>query len=77
LRLTEGLDLERLAAVSGRLPRGRAVDELIALGLLERCGTSRLRASPAGRFVLNEVVLRLACALAPAGAAARCSVTGN
>ena len=67
LRLTEGLDLERLAAVSGLMPRARVVDELVALGLLERCGSSRLRASPAGRIVLNEVVLRLASALQPAG----------
>ena len=63
LRLTEGIDLDRLAAVGGLTPAAHAVDELIALGLLERCGVSRLRASRSGRFVLNEVVLRLSSAL--------------
>ena len=67
LRLSEGLDLERLAAVSGMRPSAHVVDELVALGLLERCDARRLRASPAGRIVLNEVVLRLASALQPAG----------
>ena len=70
LRLTEGLDLARLAGLSRLLPSARVVDELVALGLLERCGSSRLRASPAGRIVLNEVVLRLASQLQPA-----CSTT--
>ena len=36
---------------------------LISLGLIERCGESRLRASRSGQIVLNEVVLRLASAL--------------
>jgi oxygen-independent coproporphyrinogen-3 oxidase len=63
LRLSEGLDLDRLAAVSGLRPGPRAVDELIGLGLVERSGESRLRASRSGRIVLNEVVLRLASAL--------------
>ena len=47
----------------------QAVDELIGLGMLERCGDARLRAAPAGRFVLNAIVLRLASALEPAAAA--------
>jgi putative oxygen-independent coproporphyrinogen III oxidase len=63
LRLTEGLDLARLAAVGGVVPGAGAVDELIGLGLLEWCGPGRLRAAKAGRFVLNEIVLRLASAL--------------
>lgn len=66
LRLTEGLDLDRLAAISGFVPGVRALNELIALGLVERCGENRLRVAPAGRFVLNEIVLRLASALEPA-----------
>src|SRR5439155_15113981 len=37
LRLREGLDLGRLAAVSGFAPRPAAVDKLIGLGLIERC----------------------------------------
>jgi putative oxygen-independent coproporphyrinogen III oxidase len=66
LRLTEGLDLGRLAALGGLMPRRQAVDELIGLGLLERCALNRLRAAPAGRFILNEIVLRLSAALEPA-----------
>ncbi len=68
LRLSEGLDLGRLAAVSGMRPGDRAVNDLIGLGLIERYGEDRLRASRSGRIVLNEVVLRLASAMEPAGA---------
>ena len=70
LRLGEGLDLGRLAAVGGLIPAAGAIDELIELGLLEWCGPpsapGRLRAARDGRFVLNEIVLRLASALEPA-----------
>jgi oxygen-independent coproporphyrinogen-3 oxidase len=66
LRLSEGLDLDHLLAVSGMRPRPRAVSELVGLGLVERCGGSRLRATRSGQIVLNEVVLRLASALEPA-----------
>jgi oxygen-independent coproporphyrinogen-3 oxidase len=76
LRLSEGLDLARLVAVSGMRPAATVVDELVAVGLLERCDARRLRASPAGRMVLNEVVLRLACTL-QADDKARGNVTGN
>jgi hypothetical protein len=44
------------------------VNDLMGLGLIERCGEDRLRASRSGRIVLNEVVLRLASAMEPAGA---------
>jgi putative oxygen-independent coproporphyrinogen III oxidase len=77
LRLSEGLDLERLAAASGLRPAARVVDTLVALGLLERCDRNRLRASPAGRVVLNEVVLRLAASLQEAGAKTQAGVNGN
>ncbi|HKD56924.1 MAG TPA: coproporphyrinogen III oxidase, partial [Hyphomicrobiaceae bacterium] len=77
LRLSEGLDLERLAALSGRRPAAPIVDELVALGLLERCEASRLRASPAGRMVLNEVVLRLASTLQRADEKTRAALNGN
>jgi putative oxygen-independent coproporphyrinogen III oxidase len=66
LRLAEGLDLGRLAAVGGLVPAASAIDELIGLGLLEWCALRRLRATRDGRFVLNEIVLRLASALEPA-----------
>jgi putative oxygen-independent coproporphyrinogen III oxidase len=65
LRLTEGLDLDRLAAVGGLVPAASAIAELIELNLLEWSGP-RLRAARDGRFVLNEIVLRLATALEPA-----------
>jgi oxygen-independent coproporphyrinogen-3 oxidase len=63
LRLAEGLDLDRLYAVSGMRPADGAVDDLVGLGLIERRGSARLRATRSGQIVLNEVVLRLASAL--------------
>ena len=66
LRLTEGLDLGRLARLSGLAPASRAVDELCAAGLVERREPDRLRATRQGRVVLNELVLRLSSALQPA-----------
>jgi coproporphyrinogen III oxidase-like Fe-S oxidoreductase len=73
LRLGEGLDLDRLAAVGGLVPAAGTIDELMGLGLLEWCGPRRLRAARHGRFVLNEIVLRLAAALEPAFVPARVS----
>ena len=78
LRLAEGLDLDRLAAVGGVRPAATVLAELERQGLIERlaspppaCGESgcRIRATKRGRFVLNEVVLRLSAAFEPAGAA--------
>jgi oxygen-independent coproporphyrinogen-3 oxidase len=69
LRLSEGLDLDRLLAVSGMRPGARATSELLGRGLIERCGERRLRATRSGQIVLNEVVLRLASALELAEAA--------
>ena len=67
LRLSEGLDLDRLAAVSGLQPKAHVVQELSDAGLIERLGPGRrLRATRSGRIVLNAVVLRLAAALEPA-----------
>jgi len=71
LRLAEGLDLDRLAAIGGLTPAAQRIDELIGLGLLEWCGPRRLRAARDGRFVLNEVVLQVASALEPARRPAR------
>ena len=69
LRLSEGLDLDRLAAGSGLQPRAHVVQALSDAGLIERLGPGRrLRATRAGRIVLNAVVLRLAAALEPATA---------
>ena len=63
LRLSEGIDLDRLTALSGLAPNRQAVAALIERGLLERCGDSRLRATQAGRLILNEIVRRLAASL--------------
>lgn len=59
LRLTEGLDLDRLARVGGVVPSTRAIAKLQNLGMIEGVGNQRLRATRAGRFVLNELVLEL------------------
>ena len=59
LRLTEGLDLGRLEELAGLAPAPSVVARLAGLGLLERIGQNRLRATPRGRFVLNEIVRRL------------------
>ena len=66
LRLTDGIDLSRLAARTGVRPGTRAVDDLAELGLVERLGAGRLRATASGRMVLNEIVLRLAQSFVPA-----------
>jgi coproporphyrinogen III oxidase-like Fe-S oxidoreductase len=66
LRLSEGLDLARLADVSGLQPKADVVRALSDAGLIERSGPERLRATRSGRIVLNEVVLRLASSLEPA-----------
>jgi len=62
LRLTEGVALEPLA-------RAAAVSELTDLGLIEVVlggdGERRIRATPKGRFILNEIVLRLSLSLQP------------
>ena len=60
LRLVEGVDLERLAAVGGVRPSAKALARLEGLGMVERIGNRRIRATARGRFVLNEVVRQLA-----------------
>ena len=71
LRLSEGLDLQRLADLGGLMPSSARIDELVGLGLVERVGNHRVRAAPAGRFVLNELVRQLSGALEPVPAADR------
>ena len=59
LRLSEGVDLTRLAAFDGReIDQGR-VDDLEGRGLLRRNG-DRIEATTAGRLVLDRVILELA-----------------
>ena len=59
LRLSEGIDLERLAAIGGRVLDAARIDALAQEGLVERKGT-RLVATPQGRLVLNRLILELA-----------------
>jgi len=59
LRVTEGVDLDRLERLGGVAPGAATIEALCGQGLLERPSASRLRASPRGRLVLNELVLRL------------------
>lgn len=69
LRLTEGVDLDRLARHGGMRPTAAAIAELTELGLVEvipgPVGSWRLCATRKGRFVLNEIVLRLSLSFAP------------
>lgn len=63
LRLSEGIDLARLERLCGA-PLGATVSELTQHDLIETVpGTRRIRATGAGRFILNEIVLRLALSL--------------
>lgn len=60
LRLGEGIDLAGLAARTGLGPARSTIGELADLQLVEWIGSNRLRATAAGRMVLNAIVLRLA-----------------
>ena len=68
LRLTEGIDLERLAGLGRVRPSSGAMDRLIKLKMIEWQGNSRIRATQAGRFVLNEIVRQLASSFEPSPA---------
>ena len=60
LRLREGIDHARYAAMSGRdLSQGR-LDFLRRHGFVESCGPGRIRATPEGWLVLDSVVADLA-----------------
>ena len=58
LRLSEGIDLARLAAIGGTVDAKR-IDALAEEGLIARDG-KRLAATPQGRLVLNSLILELA-----------------
>ncbi|HEX6000004.1 MAG TPA: radical SAM family heme chaperone HemW [Hyphomicrobiaceae bacterium] len=62
LRLDEGIDLGRLEAMTGFAPNAATMADLVAAGLVEHRG-ERVRATAAGRIVLDQVVLRLATAM--------------
>jgi oxygen-independent coproporphyrinogen-3 oxidase len=68
LRLVEGLDLTRLAALVGRVPSRQSIEGLVSAGVLERLDAGhRIRATPDGRMILNELVLRLSRGFAAGG----------
>ncbi len=58
LRLTEGLDVERYAQLAGHVLQESSVVRLEDLGLVAREG-ERLRATEAGRPVLNAIIREL------------------
>ncbi len=66
LRLTEGIDLGRLAARTDLAPADHTINELIGLRLVQRSGPTRLSATRTGRMVLNAIVLQLAQSFVPA-----------
>ena len=71
LRLGEGVDLARLERMTGARPSAAAVAALTRQGLIEaisHADTQRIRATGNGRFILNEIVLRLAMSFAPSPA---------
>ena len=59
MRLSEGMDMDRFAALAGQEPDAQAVSSLIDLGMVRRQG-SRLHATDAGRPVLNAILRELA-----------------
>jgi oxygen-independent coproporphyrinogen-3 oxidase len=59
LRVTEGIDLDRFAALAGRDIDSGKIAGLKSLGLIRRDG-NRLSATPDGRKLLNAVIAELA-----------------
>ena len=59
LRVKEGLDVSRWSALSGREPDIKREALLLGLGLIERVGNNRLRATPQGMLLLNRIVEEL------------------
>ena len=67
LRLTEGLDLARLARIGGVRPGLDTLARLIDLDMIEYFAeANRVRATARGRFVLNKLVEELAASFVPA-----------
>ena len=59
LRLSEGIDLNRLAAIYGRGLDEARIGALASNGLLKLAG-NQIAATPKGRLVLNRMILELA-----------------
>ena len=60
LRLAEGIDPERYAALKGRALNGNRIGMLVGDGLLQRLPGGRIAATPRGAPVLNALVAELA-----------------
>ena len=60
LRLAEGVSAERYAALGGKPLDPQKLEEMAGLGLIETgSGNDTVRATPAGRLVLNAVIAEL------------------
>ena len=60
LRLREGVDSARFAALSGRTLRRRQIDDLVSEGFIEETPEGRIRVSGTGVPLLDSVVADLA-----------------
>ena len=59
LRIAEGIDLDRYAALAGREIDSSKIAGMKSMGLIKRVG-ARLMATPDGRKLLNAVIAELA-----------------
>ncbi|MET3599125.1 radical SAM family heme chaperone HemW [Martelella mangrovi] len=59
LRVREGVDIARWSALAGKPLDSEREAFLMQLGLIERIGNSRLRATPEGMLLLNRIVAEL------------------
>ena len=67
LRISEGVDLERLATLAGVQLGASKINELESLHLVRHDAVAkRLHATQRGRFILNRLVLELSSSLEPA-----------
>ena len=60
LRLREGIDFARFAALSGRSLRRRQINDLVAEGFIEEDARGRIRVTSTGMPLLDSVVADLA-----------------
>jgi oxygen-independent coproporphyrinogen-3 oxidase len=60
LRLREGVDADRYAALSGRRLRRRQIDDLVSEGFIEETAEGRVRVTPEGAPLLDAIVADLA-----------------
>lgn len=59
MRLTEGMNLDRLSSVGGKRPCANSIAELTDMGLISASST-HLKATAHGRMILNAIIRRLA-----------------